>query len=105
MSQSNTESYSTAKGGVDAFTHALAISFGPDVRVNSIRPGWIDTRDDRNDHPLSEKANSFHPVGRVGLPSDIASFVVYLASPEASFITGQAFTIDGGLTRKMIYEE
>jgi NAD(P)-dependent dehydrogenase (short-subunit alcohol dehydrogenase family) len=103
MSEPNTETYSVAKGGIEALTHALAITYGPDVRVNAIRPGWIDTRDDRDQKLLPNIAHSQHPVGRVGRPEDIASLVVYLAT--AGFITGQSFTVDGGLTRKMIYEE
>lgn len=105
MSEANTETYSTAKGGIEALTHALAITYGPDVRVNAIRPGWIDTRDDRDSNPLPALAQEQHPVGRVGRPEDIAAMVVYLASPDAGFISGQSFTVDGGLTRKMIYEE
>lgn len=105
MSEANTETYSTAKGGIEALTHALAITYGPDVRINAIRPGWIDTRDERENKPLSKKAHQQHPVGRVGRPDDIAALIAFLASSEASFITGQSFTADGGLTRKMIYEE
>jgi NAD(P)-dependent dehydrogenase (short-subunit alcohol dehydrogenase family) len=104
MSEPDTESYAAAKGGIEALTHALAISCGPAVRVNAIRPGWIDTRDDRDQAPLPPRAHAQHPVGRVGRPEDIAALVVYLASPAASFITGQSFTVDGGMTRKMIYE-
>ncbi len=105
MSESNTETYSTAKGGIEALTHALSITYGPEVRVNAIRPGWIDTRDNRDQEPLSKSAHTQHPVGRVGYPEDIASLVVYLASEAAGFITGQSFTVDGGMSRKMIYRE
>lgn len=103
MSEPNTEAYAATKGGLEALTHALAISCGPNVRVNAIRPGWIDTRDD--DSPLSDKAHKQHPVGRVGRPEDIANMVAWLASDEASFVTGQILTVDGGMTRKMIYED
>lgn len=101
MSEANSEAYAASKGGMEALTHALAISLGPEVRVNAIRPGWIDTVGEK----LSKKANEQHPVGRVGVVSDIASLVVYLASDAAKFITGQAFTVDGGMTRKMVYED
>lgn len=105
MSEPHTEAYAATKGGLDAFTHALAISYGPAVRVNAIRPGWIDTRDGDDKSPLSKIANEQHPVGRVGEPEDIANLVVFLASKQSSFITGQIINVDGGMTRKMIYEE
>lgn len=99
MSQAQTESYSSAKGGIRALTHALAISLGPKIRVNSISPGWIHT----SDESLSEKDQLQHPVGRVGTPQDIANMVLYLCSEKASFITGEDIIIDGGMTKLMIY--
>lgn len=103
MSEPNTEAYAASKGGLDAFTHALAISVGPEVRVNGIRPGWIDTDDESNQ--ISREAHTQHPVGRVGIPLDVAQAVRFLASAEAAFITGQILTVDGGMTRKMIYKD
>jgi NAD(P)-dependent dehydrogenase (short-subunit alcohol dehydrogenase family) len=100
MSEPNTEAYAASKGGIDALTHALAVSLGPEVRVNAIRPGWVAT----HGTPRSRKAHSQHPVGRVGTPADVAALVRYLGSDAAGFVTGQCFTIDGGMTRKMIYE-
>ncbi len=106
MSEANTEAYSASKGGLVALTHALAVSFSADIRVNCISPGWIDTRDYTQKPafpPLSEADHRQHPAGRVGTPDDIAAMVLYLCSPEAGFITGQNFVIDGGMTKKMIY--
>lgn len=109
QSEPDTEAYAATKGGIVALTHALAVSLGPDIRVNCISPGWIDTREWQGDsepvEPLSETDHAQHPAGRVGQPSDIASLTAYLISPEASFITGQNFVADGGMVRKMIYEE
>ena len=99
MSEPNTEAYATSKGGVMALTHALAISLGPDIRVNCISPGWIHTKATK----LSKRDHAQHPVGRVGKPEDIASLAAWLLSDEAGFVTGQSFYIDGGITRKMIY--
>ena len=108
MSEPNTEAYSASKGGIVALTHALAISLGPEIRVNCISPGWIEVNDwkkqsIRQKPQLTEQEHQQHPAGRVGKPEDIASFVIYLTSPEASFITGENFVIDGGMTKKMIY--
>ena len=108
MSEPNTEAYSAAKGGILSLTHALAISLGPDIRVNCISPGWIDVsewkKQAKTKKPeLTEQDHQQHPVGRVGKPEDIASLAVYFASPEAAFITGANFVIDGGMTKKMIY--
>jgi NAD(P)-dependent dehydrogenase (short-subunit alcohol dehydrogenase family) len=108
MSEANTEAYSATKGGVVALTHALAISLGPEVRVNSVSPGWIEVSDYQKSAnrqiPVHSEADRIqHPVGRVGRPDDIADFVYYLISRADSFITGQNFTIDGGMTKKMIY--
>lgn len=108
MSEPNTEAYSASKGGIVALTHALAMSLGPEIRVNCISPGWIDVSDwkkqaIRHKAQLTEQEHQQHPAGRVGKPEDVASFVIYLASPEASFIRGENFVIDGGMTKKMIY--
>ena len=99
MSQPETESYTAAKGGISALTHALAVSLAGRVRVNSISPGWID-----NDYTVYEGADAVQqPVGRVGDPRDIANAVLYLCSNMAGFITGENICIDGGMTRQMIY--
>ena len=99
MSQPETESYTAAKGGISALTHALAVSLAGKARVNSISPGWIDTS-----YREYEGADAIQqPVGRVGNPDDIASMVMYLCSDMAGFITGENICIDGGMTRQMIY--
>ena len=99
MSQPETESYTAAKGGISALTHALAVSLAGKVRVNSVSPGWIDTA-----YTVYEGADAVQqPVGRVGNPRDIASMVLYLCSDMAGFITGENICIDGGMTRQMIY--
>jgi NAD(P)-dependent dehydrogenase (short-subunit alcohol dehydrogenase family) len=108
MSEAHTEAYSASKGGIVALSHSLAVSLGPDVRVNCISPGWIDTsawkkKSARGEKKLTEADHAQHPAGRVGKPEDIASLVAYLASDEASFITGANFIVDGGMTKKMIY--
>lgn len=100
MSEPNTEAYAATKGGLVALTHALAVSLGPDVRVNGIAPGWIVTGDF---DALSDADHAQHPVGRAGKPSDIAKAVEYLAGAE--FTTGQTLTIDGGMVRKMVYAD
>lgn len=110
QSEPNSESYAASKGGLVALTHALAVSLGPDVRVNSISPGWIDVRAwqvdaPKNPEPLSRADHHQHPAGRVGSPGDVAAMVDYLTSPGADFVTGQNFVLDGGMTRKMIYRE
>lgn len=99
MSQPQTESYTAAKGGISALTHALAVSFAGKVRVNSISPGWIDTDYTVYDGPDADQ----QPAGRVGNPMDIANMVLYLCSDRAGFITGENICIDGGMTRQMIY--
>ena len=99
MSQPETESYTAAKGGISALTHALAVSFAGKVRVNSISPGWIDTADAVYDGPDAVQ----QPAGRVGNRTDIANMVLYLCSDMAGFITGENICIDGGMTRQMIY--
>lgn len=99
MSQPETESYTAAKGGIAALTHALAVSLSGKVRVNSISPGWID-----NNYTVYEGPDATQqPAGRVGNPPDIANMVLYLCSDMAGFITGENITIDGGMTRQMIY--
>lgn len=99
MSQPQTESYTAAKGGISALTHALAVSLAGRVRVNSISPGWIDT-----DYTVYEGPDAIQqPAGRVGNPLDIANMVLYLCSDKAGFITGENICIDGGMTRQMIY--
>jgi NAD(P)-dependent dehydrogenase (short-subunit alcohol dehydrogenase family) len=103
ISEPNTESYSATKGGLLALTHALAISLGPDVRVNCVSPGWIATE---RHGVLRRKDHAQHPVGRVGKPQDIAEIVGFLLDGKRSgFVTGANFVVDGGMTRKMIYEE
>ena len=99
MSQPQTESYTAAKGGISALTHALAVSFAGRVRVNSISPGWIDTNYTVYEGPDATQ----QPAGRVGNPLDIAHMVLYLCSDKAGFITGENICIDGGMTRQMIY--
>jgi NAD(P)-dependent dehydrogenase (short-subunit alcohol dehydrogenase family) len=101
MSEADTEAYAASKGGLVALTHALAISLGPDVRVNCISPGWIFTKGE----PPRPEDHAFHPVGRVGTPEDVAALAAFLLGPESGFITGAEFVIDGGVTRKMIYPE
>lgn len=101
MSEPNTEAYAASKGGIVALTHALAISLGPDVRVNCISPGWILTA---GPQPTPEE-QAFHPAGRVGVPDDIAALAAFLLGPDSRFITGAEFVVDGGVTRKMIYPE
>lgn len=99
MSQAQTESYTAAKGGIAALTHALAVSLAGRVRVNSISPGWIETQGVQ--HGGADAAQQ--PAGRVGTPADIAEMVLYLSSPKAGFITAENICIDGGMTRQMIY--
>ena len=101
MSQPQTESYTAAKGGIAALTHALAVSFAGKVRVNSISPGWIDNAYQTYDGPDALQ----QPCGRVGNPMDIANMVLFLCSDKAGFITGENICIDGGMTRQMIYHD
>jgi len=110
QSEPHTEAYAAAKGGLLALTHALAVSLGPEIRVNAICPGWIETgpwqktsRRRVPDHREVDRAQ--HPVGRVGEPADIAALVAFLAGPQCGFITGEPIVVDGGMTRKMIYAE
>lgn len=108
QSEPHTEAYASAKGGVVGFTHALAISEGPQVRVNAISPGWIVTDDwrkpaARRAPKLSKRDHAQHPVGRAGVPGDIGALAVHLLSDAAAFITGQNIVVDGGMTRTMQY--
>ena len=98
------------KSEIVSLTHALANSLGPEIRVNAIAPGWIATdasapRRERKQPDLRDVDHKQHPAGRVGRPEDVAALAAYLASSEAGFVTGQVFTIDGGMTKKMIYAE
>jgi NAD(P)-dependent dehydrogenase (short-subunit alcohol dehydrogenase family) len=108
QSEPNTIAYTTTKGGIDAMTHSLAISLGPEIRVVGIAPGWIATsafnpRSERKEPELSAADHAQHPVGRVGKPEDIAGLCAWILSDESGFITGQTFVVDGGMSRKMIY--
>lgn len=108
QSEQNTEAYSASKGGILALTHALAVSLGPEIRVNAISPGWIDVsavrkKSKANQISLTPEDHSQHPAGRVGTATDIAAMILFLLNPENNFITGQNFVIDGGMTKKMIY--
>lgn len=108
MSEPGTEAYSATKGGLVALTHALAASLAPDIRVNSISPGWIETgawhkASTRTTPVHSEADQAQHWAGRVGQPEDIASLAAYLASDASGFITGTNMVADGGMTHKMIY--
>ena len=99
MSQPQSESYTAAKGGIAALTHALAVSLAGKARVNSISPGWIDTA-----YTVYEGPDAYQqPAGRVGNPMDIANMALFLCSDKAGFITGENICIDGGMTRQMIY--
>ena len=108
QSEPNTESYSASKGGIYSLTHAIAMSLAPNVRVNSISPGWIDVsavkkKANARQVELSKEDHLQHPAGRVGNAYDIAQLVMFLLDEANGFITGQNFTIDGGMTKKMIY--
>lgn len=110
QSEADSEAYAAAKGGLVAFTHALAMSAGPQVRVNAISPGWIATEawqapSRRRAPKLSRRDHAQHAVGRVGEPPDIGALAVYLLSDLSGFVTGQDHVIDGGMSRKMIYAE
>lgn len=101
MSQKDTESYTAAKGGITALTHALAVSLGGKVRVNSISPGWIDTTESE----FGARDKEQHPVKRVGKPADIAAMALFLCSEESGFITGENIMVDGGMSKQMIYHD
>lgn len=100
MSEPNTLAYSASKGGLVALTHSLAMTLAPEVRVNCVSPGWIDTG---KHGPLKPGDHAQHPAGRVGKPEDVAAAVGYLLSEDAAFVTGSELIVDGGMTRKMIY--
>ena len=104
------EAYAAAKGGLLSLTHSLAVSLGPDIRVNAISPGWIDVselkkKSARKPAHLRPVDHKQHPAGRVGRAEDVANMVAFLLSPESGFITGQNIVVDGGMTRKMIYAD
>jgi NAD(P)-dependent dehydrogenase (short-subunit alcohol dehydrogenase family) len=99
MSQADTESYTAAKGGITALTHAMAITLAGRARVNCISPGWINTTGPQPGGPDAAQ----HPAGRVGIPSDIVHAVLFLCDEKSSFITGQNITVDGGMTKLMVY--
>jgi NAD(P)-dependent dehydrogenase (short-subunit alcohol dehydrogenase family) len=101
MSQANTESYTAAKGGITALTHAMAITLAGKARVNSISPGWIDNSGKQFAGPDANQ----HPVGRVGKPADIVNAVMFLCDQKSGFITGQDITVDGGMTKLMVYHD
>ncbi|GAB3181720.1 SDR family oxidoreductase [Telluribacter humicola] len=108
MSEADTEAYSATKGGISSLTHALAVSLGPEVRVNAISPGWIEVSSIRKSSEakqvrLTDEDHNQHPAGRVGRPEDIANMIIFLLDDRNNFVTGQNFVVDGGMTRKMIY--
>lgn len=110
QSEPHNEAYAASKGGLIALTHALAMSLGPEVRVNCVSPGWIDVsqwkkRRERYDPHLRPIDHAQHPVGRVGRPEDVAALVAFLLSDAAGFITAENFVVDGGMVRKMMYAE
>jgi NAD(P)-dependent dehydrogenase (short-subunit alcohol dehydrogenase family) len=107
QSEADTEAYAASKGAILALTHALAVSLGPQVRVNAVSPGWIDSRDpsQRRADPLSELDHAQHPAGRVGVIEDVAAMVAWLLSRNAGFVTGQEFVVDGGMSKKMVFVE
>ncbi len=109
MSEPHSEAYAATKGGVFSLTHALAMSLKPFVRVNSISPGWIDVtswqkKSNRKKIHWDEKHHLQHPTGRIGEPEDVAEMAWFLLSNKSGFVTGQNFMVDGGMSRKMIYE-
>lgn len=103
MSEANTEAYSASKGAIVSLSHALAVTLGEEgIRVNCVSPGWIETGDYEDLRDIDHKQ---HPAGRVGKPEDIARACIYLTHPDNDFVTGTHVVVDGGMTRKMIYEE
>lgn len=108
QSEPDTEAYSASKGGIYALTHALAASLGPEVKVNSISPGWIDVsgvkkKAEANQYQFRPEDHAQHPAGRVGNAQDIANMIHFLLEEQNDFITGQNFVVDGGMSTKMIY--
>jgi len=106
QSQPDTESYTAAKGGIAALTHALSVSLAGIARVNAIAPGWIDTSPWHEELPMSQYStpdHSQHPVRRIGVAEDIAKLTLFLCSEDAGFITGQEIFADGGMSKLMIY--
>lgn len=102
MSEKDSEAYAASKGGIVALTHALAASFAQDrIQVNCISPGWIETGDYDQ---LREVDHAQHFSGRVGKPEDVARACLYLTGAGNDFVNGANITVDGGMTRKMIYE-
>lgn len=102
MSEPNSEAYAASKGAIVALSHAMAISLGPDrIRVNCISPGWIETGSYDN---LRSEDHKQHPAGRVGVPADIVKACFYFTDPDNDFVAGAHLVVDGGMTRKMIYE-
>jgi len=109
QSEPHGEAYAASKGGLLALTHALAVSLGPDVRVNAVSPGWIEVGDRRPAAAVQSVAHrpidhAQHPVGRVGVPEDVAAAVAYLLSDASGFVTGQELVVDGGMSVRMRYE-
>lgn len=110
QSEPHGEAYAAAKGGLLALTHALAVSLGPEVRVNAVCPGWIETgpwkkASQRRDGEHRDIDRTQHPVGRVGTPADVVAVIDFLASRGAGFMTGEQLVLDGGMTRRMRYTE
>lgn len=108
QSEPETFAYAAAKGGLDALTHAMAVSLGPQVRVNAVAPGWIETGPwQKAEHRTEPEHRAIdqgqHPAGRVGRVEDIAAAVEWLAGPGAGFVTGQRIAVDGGMSVRMIY--
>lgn len=102
MSEANSEAYAASKGGILSLTHALAVSLGPErIRVNAVSPGWIETGDYA---ALRHEDHTQHPAQRVGRPEDIVKACLYLTDPDNDFVTGTNLVVDGGMTRRMIYE-
>lgn len=109
QSEPETYGYAAAKGGLFALTHAMAVTLGPDIRVNAVAPGWIETgpwqkEADRTDPDHSKRAKEQHPVGRIGRVEDIAEAIDWLAGEKSGFVTGQQLVVDGGMTRLMQYD-
>lgn len=98
QSEPDSETYASTKGGIVALTHSLAMSLAPNVLVNCIAPGWIHVDEGE---VISQTDQKSIPAGKVGSPKDISEMVLYLCNQ--TFITGETFTIDGGMSKRMIY--